>query len=382
MSAYVMDQEAWLSEFAEYVGINRDYLGHEAIRFALAAYHTMYLPVAAVVEKRIVTKDILDTYRKFGYEPNVPSYSTSSLVVTVPNAPTVTPYVLEAGVVGIQDGLRFITQSELVIALGQTSSNLVPVVSRTLGLLGTLKNGSAILTRSVGWLRGASISLTNTLGGKDGSTIDEIAREFGVFATKPKSLVEDSDHTFYVSEKFPEFGRVITIPRAQVIWTGSDYQAEIPKAGYITVAATYLDGVTPGEAKLREVADSLLDVSVPYGGTTLEGEIRINTIPIRIAQIEGVVEIVKQIGADDLVLKNAIANALNTYLDWRTWDTRRATVIAGELWGVIAKVEGVAYVQKVYFTNIAANQESYQLKAWELPISGFTPATIFIKGVL
>ncbi|WP_348239953.1 hypothetical protein, partial [Salmonella enterica] len=81
-------------------------------------------------------------------------------------------------------------------------------------------------------------------------------------------------------------------------------------------------------------------------------------------------------GADPAEVKALVAEALNDFVDWRTWPAGR-DVHAGDMWAVIDTVPGVRYVTDVVLDN--ADDEVISLDPWEYPVCDFEPADITLS---
>ena len=360
---FIIGQEAWLSDYADRLGIPRNTLSDDQIRSALAFYHAAYLPTAATVERR-TELDLQATYARFGFEPNVPTLSTAALVVTVATPPAASPLTLPAGFLGVQGSVQFMAQEPLTIPVGSRESNPVQVKSMTLGAAGSLSNDAARISSAVGWLRGASIVLQNAVPGKDGDDLATIQRDFAAYASNPKALVQASDHAYWAEENFPdEVERAVGIARANISYARPQYDATMPASGHLSVALFDPSGEQPGEDVVEAVKAGMLK------------------------SVLGTIEVTRIASADDSVVQAAVLSALDDYLNWRTWDERNRAVRVGDMWALVRSVPSVAYVNDVSLraaTDELGNPSTtvMALEPWELPVSGFYAPDIEVVGAV
>lgn len=362
--SYLIDQEAWLAFYAERLQVSPENLGERDIRLALALYHGIYLPTAATIELRSNELDLRQRFAEFGFEPDVASFATAKVRVTVPAAPAGGSYSLAAPFIVVQGDLRFIATEALVIPVGQTVGE-AEIKAEMQGRDGTPDEAAASITASAGWLRGATVVIADVSPGRDGSEIAEIRTLFRAYAFNPQALVRDVDHADYVGLNFPDIGRAFASARTEVLYTPpSTYTKTAPKAGHLTLALVDQAGGAATDAQTTAVKDALLHVTVPYGASAL------HVIPAQPVPISGTIGAVIEPGADEDDIKTNMLEAIQRHLDWRTWPHERP-VFAGQLWGAIASVPNVRYIVDITLNGrlLDATPDAlvYELEPWEYP---------------
>lgn len=365
----LIDQEAWLAYFAERLGVDTTALGERDLRLALALYHGAYLPTAATVELRANELDLKQRYAEFGFTPNTPTFATAKVKVVLRNA-ALSTYSLAAPFTVRQGDLTFTATEPLVVPSGQTQGTAA-IVAQMQGAAGTpQENAAASIGPSVAWLRGAAITIVDVVEGQDGGTTEEIQAAFRAFAFNPQALVRAEDHATYVETEFPFIGRAYAYPRTKIEVTGGVYSATTNTAGNLSIALVAANGGQPSDDQVNAIKTALLAVTVPYGSATLHV---VKAVP---KTVSGSVSAIAEPGADPAEVKALVAEALNDFVDWRTWPAGR-DVHAGDMWAVIDTVPGVRYVTDVVLDN--ADDEVISLDPWEYPVGDFEPADITLS---
>ena len=361
----VIDQEAWLAYYAERLGVDAISLGERDIRLALALYHGVYLPTAATVEYRANELDLRQRYAEFGFVPNVPTFATGRIKVVLRNAATTT-YNLNAPFVVRQGDLSFLATEPLIIPAGQVEGSAA-IVAQMQGEAGTPQEAAAQITTSVAWLRGAAQTITDVVAGRDGGTSEEIRAEFRAFAFNPQALVRAEDHAAHVESTHSFIGRAYAHARTRITVAGGGYNAVSPIEGHLSLALISSNGGQPTDDQVEAVKADLLRHTVPYGEEALHV---VKAVP---RTITGTVTATIEPGVDQEDLQALIADALNDFIDWRTWPAGRH-VHAGDMWRVINAVENVRYVNAVVLAG--SNRDVTTLQPWQFPVGGFSPSDI------
>lgn len=370
--SYLIDQESFLSFFAQRLGVEPANLGERDIRLALALYHGAYLPMAATIELRANELDLRQRYAEFGFEPNTPSFATAKVRVTVPTAPTTSGYHLAAPFIVTQGDKRLIATEPLTIAVGQTVGEAT-VKAELQGADGTPDEAAATIAVAAGWLRGATITLTDVTPGRDGSSLAEIQSEFRAYAFNPQALVRDVDHADYVQREFPAVARALAVARTETSFDGSTYTKDAPKAGHLTLALFDASGNGASAEVLGQVKTALLQVTVPYGASAL------HVVPGERVDVTGTIKALTPPGLATDDTKQLILDAIDTLLDWRSWPHNRH-VYSGDIWRVVNSVSAVRYATAVDLTGQlldgTPDDDVRELEPWQAPRSGFTLADI------
>jgi hypothetical protein len=361
----LIDQEAWLAYYAEQLGVEVVSLGERDLRLALALYHAAYLPTAATVELRANELDLQQRYAEFGFEPNTPTFATGRVSVELRNAATTT-YTLAAPFTVRQGDLTFIATEPLTVAAGQTTGSAA-IVAQLQGEAGTPQEAAATIGPSVAWLRGAAITITDVVDGQDGGTTEEIRAAFRAFAFNPEALVRAEDHAAYAETEFDFIGRALAHARTRITNDDGTYSAETEVEGHLSLALISSSGGQPTDEQVAEVKEGLLRLTVPYGEDAL------HVVKAAPMSITGTITVTVEPGVDHDDLKALIADAVNDFLDWRTWPTGR-DVHAGDMWRVIDAVENVRYVNSVVLQG--PNGDVTTLQPWQYPEGGFTTANV------
>lgn len=361
----LIDQEAWLAYFAERLGIDASDLSERDTRLALALYHAVYLPTAATVELRATELDLQQRYAEFGFVPNVPTFATGRIKVTLRNAATTT-YSLNAPFIVRQGDLSFLATEPLIIPAGQVEGSAA-IVAQMQGKAGTPQEAAAQITTSVAWLRGAAQVITDVVEGKDGDTTEEIRAAFRAFAFNPQALVRAEDHAAHVENEHSFIGRAFAHARTRITVTGGSYSSESPIEGHLSLALISSNGGQPTDEQVEAVKADLLRRTVPYGEEALHV---VKAVPM---SVTGTITATVEPGVDHDDLKALIAEAVNEFLDWRTWPAGR-DVHAGDMWRVIDNVENVRYVNSVVLQG--PNSDVATLQPWQYPQGAFTPDNV------
>lgn len=368
--SYLIDQEAWLAFYAERLEVDPANLGERDIRLALALYHGAYLPTAATVELRANELDLRERYAEFGFTPNAPSFATAKVRVTLPSAGTA--YSLAAPFIVRQGDLTFIATSPLSIPAGSTSGE-ADIIAQLQGADGTPDEAAATITTAVGWLRGATVEITNVSPGRDGDTTDVIRSEFRAYAFNPQALVRADDHADWVTTNYSNIGRAYAHPRTEVAFNGGTYSKVTNVAGHLTLALLTSAGGIPSADEVDEVKAGLLLRTIPYGADAL------HVVPAVPLAINGGVSAVVEPGFDHDEIKASIVEAIDAHLDWRSWPHNRH-VYSGDIWGAVSDTTGVRYVTNVALDGSTLNgtpsTRVQELEPWEFPSSSFTVADV------
>lgn len=361
----VIDQEAWVAYYAERLGVEVVDLGEADLRLALALYHAAYLPTAATVEYRANELDLKQRYAEFGFKPNVPTFATGKVSVTLANSATST-YNLPAPFIVRQGDLSFVATEALTIPAGSTTGE-ASIVAQMQGEDGTPQEAAASITTAVAWLRGAAINITDVSPGRDGGTSDEIQAEFRAYAFNPQALVRAEDHASYLENEFAFVGRAYAHARTSITESDGTYTSESPAEGHLAIALISSSGGIPTDDQVAEAKEALLRVTVPYGEEAL------HVVKASPVSISGSVSVTVEPGVDEEEVAELIAEALNDFLDWRTWPSGR-DVHAGDMWRVIDDVANVRYVNSVVLAGLSP--EVITLEPWQYPVGAFTASGI------
>lgn len=374
MPTIIINQEAFLTLYAERLGINRNDLGDERIRMGMALYHSIYLPTSALIEVRMNELDLQAIYNAFGYTPNVPSLSTATLSVTIAQPAPSGGYLLPSPFTVTQQGKRFRAVGDLRIRAGQTSGT-AEIKAEVQGSLGTPVDGTAQITQSVGWLRGAVITIGGITPGLDGDDTTVIAQQFRTFAAHPDALVRADDHAEWVRLNIDEVPRAIARERTEASYSPAGWVLGPGTAGHLTVAIVGPNGGQAPEELINETKSQLLRWSIPYGADAL------HVVPVDLRPISGSIVVSATPTVDHDILIENILDELNVLLSWQTWPDDRH-VYAGEIWSRLSAVAGVNHVQNVTLSGRlldgTTDTQKYELFPWELPINGFSPASITV----
>lgn len=364
--SYLIGQEAWLSFYAERLGVTPADLGERDIRLALALYHGAYLPTAATVELRANELDQEQRYLEFGFEPNTPSFATGKVKVVLPTA-SGTGYTLSAPFVVRQGDLAFIATERLTIPAGSNSGEAA-IIAQLQGEGGTPQEATATITVSAGWLRGATISITDVSPGRDGDTTDVIRSEFRAYAFNPQALVRADDHADWVTNNYSDIGKATAFSRTRLTYNSGIHNKQLNVAGHMSLVLVGSDGGIPEPALISSVKEAMLLTSIPYGSDAL------HLVPGLPASVTGTITAVMEPGLDEEEVKTAVVEALAEHLSWRTWPSGRA-VYAGDLWAVVAAVPGVDHVTGL---SVGSGNEM-MLQPWQHPESGYTINDIILS---
>lgn len=375
MPTIIINQEAFLTLWAERLGVSRNDLGDDRIRMGLALYHGAYLPTSALVELRMNELDLQAIYSAFGYTPNVPSLATATLTVTIAQPAPAGGYLLPAPFTITQLGKRFRAVSDLFVRGGQTTAT-AEIKAEVQGELGTPEDGTAQITQSVGWLRGAIIRIGGITPGLDGDDSSIIAQQFRTFAAHPDALVRADDHANWVRLFIDEVPRAIARERTESIYTQElGWTLGPGTAGHLTVAVVGPNGAQADADLLARTKHGLLQRSIPYGAEAL------HVVPVDMREIGGTITVKAGPTVDHDVLVQNILDELGVMLSWQTWPEDQH-VYAGEVWSRLAQVPGVMHVQNVNLTGRlldgSMSDSVYELFPWELPVNRFTPMSITV----
>lgn len=369
--AFIINQEAFLDSYASRLNVNRDDLGDERITLALALYHGVYLPTAALVELRTNELDIEARYAEFGFQPNLITTATADLEVTVDAAPVSSQYFLAAPFVVTQGDLKFLATQDLVIPAGRATAT-VTIKAQLQGAAGTPTEGTARIATSVGWLRGASIRIDNITPGTDGDDLQAVQGAFRSYVANPTALVRAVDHADWVADNVEGVARAIAEARLEVTYDGTAW-TKGGTTGHLTVAMIMTDGALPTAEELANAKADLLLETIPYGAQAL------HVVPIDLVDVTGAVTVKLREGADPDTVKNAVVDAINAHLGWDSWEHGRH-VYAGDMWNVVNAASGVQFTKAISVNGElldgTPSSSVLELEAWQLPEGKFTTAMI------
>lgn len=373
--AYLVDQESWLSFFAERLEVDPSNLAERDIRLALALYHGTYLPTAAVIELRASEVDLKARYGEFGYNPGLSTFATATLKVTIPVAPNSASYVLNPPFIVKQGDITLIATSPLTIEVGSTTGTC-DLRSQAQGALGTPEEAAADITTSVGWLRGATITITNVTPGRDGDDLASIQRAFRAYANNPSALVRADDHETYLEDNVPPVVRALATERYDVSYSGGTYTDNGATDGHLAVAVFKDGGLPPNATELTDIHTALVAKSVPYG------DARLHVVPGALVTIDGAIDITLEDGADqDTTIQNVL-DALDALLSWTDWP-KGDHVHVGALWSTVLNANGVKRINSFTLNgqllDTTPSTEVYELEVWEMPASSFVIGDITVS---
>lgn len=255
-----------------------------------------------------------------------------------------------------------VTTQPLTIEMGKHVGS-APVTATVEGSVGTPTAGLAQVSASVAWMLGAKATLSSIAPGRVGENVVDIRRKFQQYAFVPNTLVRGIHYRNWLLSHDPELGRVLALERTRVTFNDG-YTVTDPAPGYLSIALLDADLAPTNLVKRQQLKQAVLDISLPYDAS------RLSFVPVSVQQINGTIEVMLSDGADqDMTVAN-ILEALDALLNPLTWEQGR-DVYVGQLYTVAQKVPGIDYVQRVTLQGRGADDQTYELMGWELPISGF-----------